>query len=91
MSQTSVSIRMDDLLKEEFDRFCENVGLSMSAAITLFAKTVVRQQRIPFEIGLDVPNAETRAALAEVAEMKKHPEQYKSYTDVELMMEDLLK
>lgn len=38
----------------------------------------------------DLPNAVTLAALKEVEEMKKHPENYKSYTDVDEMIMDLL-
>ena len=38
----------------------------------------------------EVPSEETRAAMAEVEEMKKHPEQYPGYTDIDEMMRDLL-
>lgn len=34
--------------------------------------------------------AETREALDEVQDMKKHPERYKGYTDVDAMMKELL-
>ena len=50
MSQTSINIRMDTQLKNQFEAFCSNVGLSMSAAFNVFAKTSVRLQKIPFEI-----------------------------------------
>lgn len=63
MAQTNVNIRMDDNLKQQFDRLCNELGLNMSTAINIFAKTMVRQQRIPFEISLDVPNTETRGGI----------------------------
>jgi len=50
MSQTNVNIRMDDQLKMQFEMFCANVGLTMSTAFNVFAKTSVRLQKIPFEI-----------------------------------------
>ena len=50
MAQTNINIRMDSQLKNQFETFCSNVGLSMSAAFNVFAKTAVRQQKIPFEI-----------------------------------------
>ena len=50
MAQTSVNIRMDTATKEAFDKFCDEIGLSVSAAFNIFAKTVVREQRIPFEL-----------------------------------------
>ena len=53
MAQNTYSIRMDGDLKEKFDKVCDELGLSASAAITVFAKTVVREQRIPFVLDLN--------------------------------------
>lgn len=50
MAQASINIRMDEELKREFNKFCDNIGLSMSAAFCVFARACVRQRRIPFEI-----------------------------------------
>lgn len=52
MAQTTLSIRMDANLKKQFDAFCAEVGMNTSVAITLFAKAVLRERKIPFEIGL---------------------------------------
>ena len=59
----NVNIRMDDATKQQFDAFCSEVGLSVSAAFNLFAKRVIKEQRIPFEITTEVPNAKTLAAM----------------------------
>ena len=53
MAQTNINIRMDEPLKKQFDHLCSELGLNMSTAFTVFAKTMVRQQKIPFEISLD--------------------------------------
>jgi len=53
MAQTNVNIRMDTQLKDQFEAFCDNVGLTMSTAFNVFAKTSVRLQKIPFEITAD--------------------------------------
>jgi DNA-damage-inducible protein J len=50
MAQTNINIRMDAQLKNQFETFCTNVGLTMSAAFNVYAKTTVRLQKIPFEI-----------------------------------------
>jgi DNA-damage-inducible protein J len=50
MAQTNINIRMDQILKAQFETFCSDVGLSMSAAFTVFAKAVILHNRIPFEI-----------------------------------------
>ncbi|MBO7174349.1 MAG: type II toxin-antitoxin system RelB/DinJ family antitoxin, partial [Spirochaetaceae bacterium] len=34
----SISVRMDDNTKAAFEGFCESVGLTVSAAINMFAK-----------------------------------------------------
>lgn len=47
---TSITIRVDEQLKKSFDEMCDQFGISNSAAINIFMKTVVRERRIPFEI-----------------------------------------
>ena len=53
MSTTSVTIRMDENLKKQAEKLFDEMGLNMSSAITVFAKAVVRQGKIPFEIAAD--------------------------------------
>lgn len=62
MAQTNVNIRMDSDLKTQFEAFCTDMGMTMTTAFTVFAKKAVREYRIPFEIGAEVPNAVTRKA-----------------------------
>ncbi len=38
----------------------------------------------------EIPNEETLEAFEEVEDMKKNPEKYKGYSDVDEMMSDLL-
>lgn len=53
MEQSTISIRIDSQLKKDFEEFCKNVGMNMTTAISIFAKAVVKEQRIPFEISTD--------------------------------------
>ena len=53
MSQSMVNFRMDSGLKKEMESICEELGLSLSAAFTLFAKKLIREKRIPFDVSLD--------------------------------------
>ncbi|MBO7550993.1 type II toxin-antitoxin system RelB/DinJ family antitoxin [uncultured Fibrobacter sp.] len=50
MAQATISARIDAEDKERFDRFCNNVGLSSSAAIYMFIKNVINEHRIPFVV-----------------------------------------
>lgn len=53
MAQTNVNIRMDENLKKQFDAFCSEIGMNMTTAFCVFAKTAVRQNKIPFEISAE--------------------------------------
>ena len=50
MAQTTMTFRVDDSLKKDFDKLCDEFGLSNTAALTIFMKTMVRERRFPFEI-----------------------------------------
>ena len=52
MAQTTLIVRMDENVKKQFDAFCNEVGMNTSVAINLFAKAVLRERKIPFEISL---------------------------------------
>lgn len=45
----------------------------MTIAFNIFAKTVVRQQKIPFELSLNTNNIETLEAIEEVKQLKNNP------------------
>lgn len=86
MAQTNVNIRMDDVLKQQFEHLCGELGLTMTTAFTIFAKTMVRQQKIPFEISLNTPNSETLEAIDDVNHGRNLSKTFHSIAD---LMEDL--
>ena len=51
--QAAVNFRMDQELENNMETVCKEMGLSMTAAFTIFAKKVCRERRIPFEISAD--------------------------------------
>ena len=53
MAQTTVSVRMDDTLKRDFDSVCSDLGLSMTTAITMLAKKMTLEKRLPFDVSID--------------------------------------
>ncbi|MDR1014204.1 MAG: type II toxin-antitoxin system RelB/DinJ family antitoxin [Coriobacteriales bacterium] len=66
----NLSIRMDKSLKEQADGLFSELGMNMTTALNVFVRQSVRQGKIPFEIGLNRPNAETLAAIREIEEMR---------------------
>ena len=67
MGQSTISIRVDEKLKKSFDELCDSVGLSNTAAFTVFMKAAVRERRIPFELRAET-EAEIRAKSMEAFE-----------------------
>ncbi len=90
MGMTNVNIRIDEATKVAFDKFCQEIGLSVSAAFNIFAKTVVREQRIPFELTTEVPNSVTLSAKNEYSDMISHPEKYKRYSSFSDALEEVI-
>ncbi|SDQ92374.1 DNA-damage-inducible protein J [Rhizobiales bacterium GAS191] len=70
MAQTSMlHVRLDNDTKEKAAAALSAMGLSMSDAVRLFLRRVVVDQAFPLE--LKVPNAETRAAMAEADDIAR--------------------
>ncbi len=61
MPTSTFSVRMDEKLKTELDELCAQFGMNTSTAINLFARAVVRERRIPFEITAMPSDAGLRA------------------------------
>lgn len=54
MTQTvNVNFRLEEDVKKSMEQVCAELGLSMSAAFTIFAKKVGREKRIPFDVSID--------------------------------------
>ena len=63
MAQTiNVNFRLDEADKKRMENVCNELGLSMSAAFTIFAKKVGREHRIPFEVSMDPFYSENNVA-----------------------------
>ena len=85
MAQATVSARIDSKDKERFEEFCSNVGLSSSAAIYMFIKSVVNERRIPFE----VREPSVRYNANDVEALKKGIEQLNAGKGIVKTMEEL--
>ncbi|MBR2593674.1 MAG: type II toxin-antitoxin system RelB/DinJ family antitoxin [Firmicutes bacterium] len=46
----NVNFKLDTDVKKKMELACADMGLSMSAAFTIFAKKVGNERRIPFEV-----------------------------------------
>ena len=89
MATTNINVRVDSDLKQESDALFSDLGLTMTSAITMFLRSAVSHDGIPFEVKRQ-PNQATRAALAEYQAMKEHPEEYKRYSSFDDLMDEVL-
>lgn len=85
----NINIRIDKELKSQFEVVLSELELNVSTVVNIFARQVVRQGRIPFEISLDIPNKETIKAMREAEHIASDPD-VKGYHDVDSLFNDLL-
>lgn len=72
---TMVHVRVNEQLKVQATEALSAMGLSVSDAVRVFLTHVVADHGLPF--ALQVPNAETREAMAEsLAMMQAHPARF---------------
>ncbi len=58
----NVNFKLDADVKKSIERVCSEIGLSMSAAFTVFAKQIAREKRIPLDFSLDPFYSESNLA-----------------------------
>lgn len=86
MKSVNVTFRVDENLKAQADTLFAELGMSLSTAFNIFLRQSVREQRIPFAISKNVPNAVTLAAM-EAAENDE--DIYGPFDSVDSLMEAL--
>jgi len=72
MKTDMLSTRIDHDTKVAFSNICDELGLSPSQAIKLFARAVINYGGIPFELKAPQPNETSAAAMQELLEGKGH-------------------
>ena len=51
--KTNINFRLDKNLKKELDVLCDEIGITVTTAFTIFAKKFVRERRLPFTVDAD--------------------------------------
>lgn len=85
MNTVNVTLRMDKNIKEQAEKLFNDLGLNISTAFNVFVRQALREQRIPFTIGRDVPNGVTLSAM----DAAEHDEVEGPFNSVAEMMEAL--
>lgn len=74
MAQATFSVRMDESLKKQFDSLCADFGMTASTAINVFARAVVRERKIPFEIASSTPEITREKAMQAFISLREQSE-----------------
>ena len=87
-STTNISIRMDSELKAKADALFAELGMNLTTAFHIFVRQALREGRIPVDISLRQPGAETVAALLEAERIAKDPS-VKGHDSLDALFQDL--
>lgn len=83
---TTVSLRFDDETKKQLDEICDEMGMNLTTLFTIYAKKVLRDRRIPFEI---TAPADPFYSNSNTEQLKKANQQVKDGHVVIKTMEEL--
>lgn len=87
---SAINIQVDSNTKKQATEILNSLGLSMSTAINIFLKQVIKRDGIPFEVVNTKQDKETIETINEMKDMIKHPEKYKHYDNWEDLKRALL-
>ena len=87
MSMKLINIRMDEDLKKEMEIVCNDLGINITTAFTIFAKKLTREKRIPFSVSIDpcYSNENIKALQNSIDEVKEGKIVIKSIEELEAM------
>ena len=87
MESTTINVRVDKKLKSDCERIFGELGLGMTAAITVYLKAVARKNGMPFP--LEIPNETTLEAFKEVEDISSGKKKAKRYANASDLRKDL--
>lgn len=90
MATTNLNIRTDKEIKEQAEKIFNELGLNMTTAVNMFLRSAVRENGIPFELKLDVPNETTAAAIEEGRKLAtdRSTKRYSSIEELKAALEE---
>ena len=89
MATTNLNIRTDKAIKDQAEAIFNELGLNMTTAVNMFLRTVIRENGIPFDLRLDVPNETTASAIEEGRRLMADPSapRYSSMDELKAALE----
>lgn len=88
---SAINIQIDSETKRKATDILNDLGLSMSTAINIFLRQVIKKDGLPFEVNNNNSNDDLLDAIEEIRDMINNPQNYPSYTNREDLKKALLK
>ncbi len=82
MSATTMNIRVDSEVKDSAKKIFSELGLDLTTAVNIFLRQSIRENGIPFDLRLDIPNQETKKAIKEAEQGVGMSKSFKSVKDL---------
>ena len=87
---SAINIQVDSKTKKEASAILSDLGLSMSTAINLFLRQVIKRDGLPFEVTNPKPSKDLLKALREAENIINQPENHKGYINIDELKKVLL-
>ena len=65
MATTKINFQVDTDVKNQSEAIFSQLGLNLSTALNIFLRQAIRENGIPFEVKLNVPNETTASTIRE--------------------------
>ena len=90
MAQTLINFRIDESTKKQMEQICSELGITMSTAFNIFAKKVIREKRIPFDVSIDPFYSESnmKALSKSIKELEQGKVVVKSMEELDAMVDE---
>ncbi len=87
MAQTLINFRIDETTKKQMEQICNELGITMSTAFNIFAKKMIREKRIPFDVSIDPFYSESnmKALSKSIKELEEGKVVVKTMEELEAM------
>lgn len=86
---SSIHVRVEPEIKKEVEAILSTLGMTSAEAISIYLHQIILNSGIPFEIKTPQFSDEMLEAIKEAEEIEKHPENYKSYSNLTEILEDI--
>lgn len=83
---TSMSIRMDRVVKEQAQQLFKSLGMDMTTAINIFLRQALIRKGLPFEVTAEGADS---TLMQKLAEAEADPDIHGPFHTVQALMDDL--